>query len=102
MSAESEIERKLDGPGPNTLIEYMYRDASNYKKTNVAVLKGRISLGQIGLIESSLNDGEFFIPGQVGLQDLQGEFEHGGGVTPVAVWRARNITRWTVKSSAAW
>lgn len=79
MSAESEIERKLDGPGPNTLIEYMYRDASNYKKTNVAVLKGRISLGQIGLIESSLNDGEFFIPGQVGLQDLQGEFEHGGG-----------------------
>lgn len=79
MTAESEIEHKLDGSGPNTLINYMYRDASNYKKTNVAVLRGRISLEQIGLIQSSLDDDEFFIPGQVGLKDLQGEFEHGGG-----------------------
>jgi hypothetical protein len=73
------IELELDETSPNTLFEYMYRDADNYKKTGSVVLAGRMSADQVRTLNASLSDSEFFIPGQVGLKDLQGEFEHGGG-----------------------
>lgn len=55
------------GDGMNTRIDYLYRDGSNNKKPNAAVVSGEISQDQIDLILSCLEDGEYFIPEQVGL-----------------------------------
>ena len=52
----------------NTKIEYMYRDASNYKTFNEAILKGSLSDKEKREIISTLFDGEYFIPEQVGLE----------------------------------
>jgi hypothetical protein len=79
MKNNTNVQLALEGAGRHTLIEYMYRDASNYKQTNVVLLDGRLTEAQIEKILASLDDKQFFIPGQVGLQDLQGEFEHGAG-----------------------
>lgn len=51
----------------NTNIEYMYMDASNYKRWMAVVVKGEISPEQIQTVMSCLEDGEFFVPEQVGL-----------------------------------
>ena len=56
----------------NTRIEYMYRDASNYKAYGEAVLRGTISESEKGAIGKALYDGEFFIPEAVGLDSLVG------------------------------
>lgn len=67
---------KLDGSGPNTMIEYVYRDGGNYKQTGFAVLEGQITETQIATLKASFSDGMFFIPGQVGLDGLQsGEWD---------------------------
>ena len=61
----------------NTLFEYMYRDASNYKKFETVILQGELSFKDL---EPYLYGGEFFIPSVVGLKDLQnlpfGEDDH--------------------------
>jgi len=59
----------------NTLLEYLYRDASNYKQHGSAVLRGNISLDSIRHL---LIDGEYFIPSQIGLPDLQYKFKEQG------------------------
>lgn len=69
----------LKGDGENTLLGYGYRDASNNKCFKEVVLGGRISAEQVHRIATNLEGGEFFIPGQVGLADLQGEFVAGAG-----------------------
>jgi hypothetical protein len=51
----------------NTLVEYMYRDASNYKELDSFVLGGRFD---ISMIERFLSDHEFFIPERVGVKAL--------------------------------
>ena len=51
----------------NTAIEYLYRDASNYKSWNYAVLPGTVDENQIEEIFRCCDCGEFFIPEQVGL-----------------------------------
>lgn len=51
----------------NTRISYLYRDASNYKAFNTAVLRGLLSKEQIREIISCLEEEERFIPEQVGL-----------------------------------
>jgi hypothetical protein len=79
MQNNTDVHLALEGPGGHTLIEYMYRDASNYKTTKVVLLEGRLTDQQIEKILGTLEDKMFFIPGQVGLPDLQGEFEHGAG-----------------------
>jgi len=56
----------------NTLLEYLYRDASNYKQFGSVVLQGSISVKDIRPL---LIDGEYFIPSQVGLPDLQHKFK---------------------------
>lgn len=56
----------------NTRIEYMYRDASNYKAYGEVVLEGTLSESDKAAIRGALYDGEFFIPGPVGLDDLSG------------------------------
>jgi hypothetical protein len=51
----------------NTVIGYMYRDASNYKAYNEVVVRGKLTLEQL---KDTLEE-ECFIPAQVGLPELQ-------------------------------
>ena len=53
----------------NTLVEYLYRDACNYKNWNRVVVKGSITPEQIDTIMDCLIDGEYFIPNMVGLDE---------------------------------
>lgn len=59
----------------NTLLEYLYRDASNYKQHGSVVMAGALSLKDIRHL---LIDGEYFIPLQAGLPDLQHKFGEQG------------------------
>lgn len=52
----------------NTKISYLYRDASNYKVWNEAVIPGRISYAQVRAILRNRID-EFFVPSMVGLPE---------------------------------
>ena len=63
----------LEGAGRNTLIEYLYRDASNHKASGTAVLSGRLSPEQIARFAFKLDDGNGFDPDQVGLDALQSQ-----------------------------
>lgn len=53
----------------NTIFRYLYRDASDYKQYNECIVKGAISEEEKKLIIGCLNDGEYFIPSQVGLPE---------------------------------
>lgn len=53
----------------NTNIEYLYRDADNYKVQNHCVIQGEITPEQIEQIMDCLDAGEYFIPRQVGLPE---------------------------------
>lgn len=55
----------------STRIGYMYRDANNYKKYHQVVLPGTLSMSQIQDIQNCLEEGLYFIPSQVGLEELQ-------------------------------
>ena len=54
----------------NTEFHYTYRDASNYKAYNTVVLSGELTFEQL---RPFLDDGENFIPYDVGLDELQEE-----------------------------
>lgn len=49
----------------NTKVEYLYRDASNYKVHQGCIIQGPITAEQIQLILASCEDGEYFIPSKV-------------------------------------
>lgn len=53
----------------NTQINYLYRDADNYKILNTCIIAGVIDAEQIAKIMECLDDGEYFIPRQVGLPE---------------------------------
>lgn len=55
----------------NTKISYLYRDASNYKAYNEVIIKGKISPEQINQIMECLDDGEYFIPCQIGFPEIR-------------------------------
>lgn len=55
----------------NTKIKYLYRDASNYKAYNEVIIKGKISPEQINQIMECLDDGEYFIPCQIGFPEIR-------------------------------
>lgn len=55
----------------NTRIHYMYRDASNYKEGEEVIISGELSPEGLGSIIKALYDKEYFIPPQVGMEDLQ-------------------------------
>ena len=55
----------------NTEISYMYRDASNYKQINTVIFVGRITKKEKALILAARDEDQYFIPGQVGLEELQ-------------------------------
>lgn len=53
----------------NTVIKYLYRDASNFKKNNRVIIPGLMTEEQKKRIWDSLFDGEYFIPDAVGLPE---------------------------------
>lgn len=55
----------------NTRIMYLYRDASNYKVQNEAVVEGTLTEKQIDEMISCCDEGECFIPRQVGLPETR-------------------------------
>ena len=55
----------------NTKFSYMYRDGSNYKEGSHAILQGTLTPADITKLKIHLDEGEYFIPSQVGLEDLQ-------------------------------
>ena len=59
----------------NTRINYLYRDASNYKVPNDVIVSGIFSSEQISEIISCLDSGEFFIPSKVGFTEKKFEEE---------------------------
>ncbi|MGY3582283.1 hypothetical protein ACVIGB_000792 [Bradyrhizobium sp. USDA 4341] len=88
MKNEPTINLALEGSGQHTLIEYIYRDKSNNKKTSIVLLDGRLSKSQIEKMLVGLDKELQFIPGQVGLPDLQNEFEQTSG------WLAQDDHVW--------
>ena len=53
----------------NTQINYLYRDADNYKSFNNCVIRGQLTPEQKSEIKGCLEHGEFFIPSLVGLPE---------------------------------
>lgn len=53
----------------NTCINYLYRDANNYKMQNFCIIDGEITPNQIAEIRACLDEGKYFIPHQVGLPE---------------------------------
>ena len=59
----------------NTKINYFYRDADNYKSAKSIILDGKISKECLKRFRSILDEGEYFIPSDVGLENLQSELQ---------------------------
>jgi len=55
----------------NSKINYLYRDAGNYKVYNECVIVGRLTEAQKRIILSCLDEGEYFIPSLVGLPEVK-------------------------------
>jgi len=53
----------------NTKISYLYRDASNYKEHNEVIVSGEFTSNDLKRISRCLDEGEFFIPRDVGLPE---------------------------------
>jgi hypothetical protein len=58
----------------NSKFSYLYRDASNYKQFGDVVFPGGYTEQDKDLLLGNLHDGDFFIPGDVGLPSLQSKF----------------------------
>jgi hypothetical protein len=54
-----------------TEFHYMYRDASNYKHGKMVLFEGAVTDEQRADISKTLNDGMYFIPDDVELEELQ-------------------------------
>lgn|SRR3546814_846193 len=70
MDAESFAELG-EAAAANTVIDYMYRDGSNWKTGAQVIFAGRITRDEISMILNARYDDGWFIPGQVGMTDLQ-------------------------------
>lgn len=65
-----------------SIVEYQYRDASNYKAQGRVLLEGEYSDEQFAFLTSVCDEGKFFIPEQVGLPPLREElYAYSGGPT---------------------
>lgn len=62
------------GEGANTEISYQYRDSSNFKADGSVVFAGTPAPGETEALISCMNEEARFVPGQVGLPDLQDSF----------------------------
>jgi hypothetical protein len=55
-----------------SVVEYQYRDASNYKEFGEILLEGVFSIEDIEILHSCMYDcGQFFIPEEIGIPPLQ-------------------------------
>jgi len=54
----------------NTKLEYMYRDADNYKESETVIFSGKLTRVQIKNIFGNCEGDNTFIPQQVGLEPL--------------------------------
>lgn len=61
------ITEDASSPDCNTKIEFLYRDASNYKMQTTVVVRGAMTEQGVREIMDSLDSGTYFIPSQVGL-----------------------------------
>jgi hypothetical protein len=59
----------------NTALEYMYRDASNYKTGERVIFAGAITDEQRATIAAGLKDGSYLIAEQVDLSNLRETWE---------------------------
>jgi len=68
-----------------TVIGYLYRDGGNYKSYGYVALAGVFTDRQRKAITRTLDEGLYFIPGQVGMPELQAKL---GAIDPDAdhVW----------------
>lgn len=66
MIAEHRINERVNEM--NTIFAYLYRDSSNYKQFHHENIKGELKLEQI---KPYLYEGSFFIPSQLGMEDLE-------------------------------
>ena len=55
----------------NTKINYLYRDADNYKILNECIINGVLTRSQQAAILDCLDDGEYFIPSLVGMPEIK-------------------------------
>ena len=55
----------------NTRITYLYRDGANNKQGGEVVLAGTLTADKITDIRQACDEGVWFIPGDVGLPELQ-------------------------------
>lgn len=53
-----------------SVMEYLYRDANNFKAFGQLLLKGKITSADIDKIKSSLDSSEFFVAEQVDIPPL--------------------------------
>lgn len=72
LYAPADPSNESGGPA-NTRLRYLYRDGSNYKGYVEMVLRGPLSIGGATLIREACEDGERFLPTQVGLPPAQEE-----------------------------
>ena len=70
-TANFETEEVPESPDldKNTMIRYLYRDAENNKMFSACVLQGILTDDQKSEILACRHEGEFFIPGKVGLPE---------------------------------
>ncbi len=63
----------------NTALTIQYRDGANYKTRSTIVLEGRLTPDLFQRLKASLDEGEYFVPQQIGLKNPALNFlEHDG------------------------
>lgn len=77
-----------EGVPPYLVLEYLYRDASNYKAFGELWLTGSLSKEGRAALVDSLDSGEFFVAEQVGVPPLYEELysESGGRTVDDHAW----------------
>lgn len=63
----------------NTKIHYLYRDGSNHKQGETVVVEGEVTFDDF---QPHLDEGQYFIPGQLGLPMPQAKFASAGYAFP--------------------
>lgn len=58
-------------PPMNTRIHYLYRDGANNKQDHEEVLAGTFTTAQVVTMRAACEDARYFIPGDVGLPEIQ-------------------------------
>jgi len=72
---QDQINRESEVPMQNTKVSYLYRDGGNNKISRDVVIAGAMTSSQIAMFwekcDREIDDHPSFVPGQIGLPDLQ-------------------------------